>query len=185
MQSTTDLFERIRFGGQPAANLAGVVISGRARFTILAPRLLRLEWSDNGQFEDRGTFAFPTRFSAAPPQFTTRQEGRTLVIDTGALVLRYLQDSGKFLPHNLSITFPLNGKSVAWTPGTPGLANLRGTAARWTAARATRPSRKVSSPAPAGPCSTTAARWFSTRRMVGWRAPRTRPAGLVFFRLRP
>jgi alpha-glucosidase len=127
MQSTTDLFERIRFGGQPAANPASVVISGSARFTVLAPRLLRLEWSDNGQFEDRGTFAFPTRFSAAPPQLTTRQEGRTLVIDTGELVLRYLQDSSKFLPHNLSITFSLNGKSVSWTPGTPGLANLRGT----------------------------------------------------------
>ena len=127
MPSKTDLFERIRFVGQPAANPASIVISGGARFTILAPRLLRLEWSANGQFEDRGTFAFPTRFSAAPPQFTTRREGNTLVIDTGELVLRYLQGSGKFLPHNLNITFTLNGKTVSWTPGTPGLANLRGT----------------------------------------------------------
>ena len=130
MQQTTDLFERIRFDGQPAANPASVVTSGSARFTVLAPRLLRLEWSETGQFEDRATFAFPTRFSAVPAHYSTRQEGSTLVIDTGELVLRYThsgQDSGKFMPHNLSITFTLNGKTVAWTPGTPGLANLRGT----------------------------------------------------------
>ena len=130
MQQTTDLFERIRFDGQPAANPASVVTSGSARFTVLAPRLLRLEWSETGQFEDRATFAFPTRFSAVPAHYSTRQEGSTLVIDTGELVLRYThsgQDSGKFMPHNLSITFTLNGKTVAWTPGTPCLANLRGT----------------------------------------------------------
>ena len=83
------MFERIRFGGQPVANPASVVISGNARFTVLTRRLLRLEWSENGQFEDRGTFAFPTRFSAVPAQYTTRQEGDTLVIDTGELELRY------------------------------------------------------------------------------------------------
>jgi len=127
-----DLFERIRFTGEPAANPQSVVVSGEARFTILTPRLLRLEWSENGQFEERGTFAFPTRYATAP-QFTVRREGQLLIIDTGALELRYVQASNsaginsKFRPHNLSITFTLNGKTVTWSPGMPNPSNLRGT----------------------------------------------------------
>ena len=106
---SSDLFERIRFTGEPLANPQSVVVSGEARFTILTPRLLRLEWSENGQFEDRGTFAFPTRY-APTPQFTVRREGKLLIIDTGALELRYVKSPGtagsntKFRPTNLSIT---------------------------------------------------------------------------------
>ncbi|MBN1178590.1 MAG: DUF5110 domain-containing protein [Anaerolineae bacterium] len=127
---TTDtpdaLFQRIRFRGHPAANPESIVISGDARFTLLTPRLLRLEWSQAGRFEDRATYAFPTRYAPAPP-FTTRVEAGVLHIDTGALALRYRQGSGRFGPHNLSIAFELNGTPHTWTPGTPNPLNLRGT----------------------------------------------------------
>jgi alpha-glucosidase len=125
-KSGSDLFERVRFRGRPAANPASVVVDGNARFTILTPRLLRLEWSDTGAFEDRGTYAFPTRYAAAPP-FAVEAEGGVLAVDTGALTLRYVRDSGRFTDGNLSISFEFDGKRTTWVPGTPNWQNLRGT----------------------------------------------------------
>ena len=122
-----NLFERIRFRGDPVANPESIVTSGDARFTILTPRLLRLEWSETGEFENRSTYAFPTRYVSAPPRFTTRVDGDALAIDTGALTLRYRQGSGRFTAHNLSIAFSLEGERRAWTPGMPNPSNLRGT----------------------------------------------------------
>ena len=47
-ESAADLFDRIRFRGQPRAHPDSIVESGQARFTALTPRLLRLEWSETG-----------------------------------------------------------------------------------------------------------------------------------------
>ncbi|GAB4539759.1 MAG: hypothetical protein Kow0063_28860 [Anaerolineae bacterium] len=126
VESWSGLFERIRFRGEPAANPASVVISGPARFTMLTARLIRLEWSETGQFEDRGTYAFPTRRAPAP-DFESRVEDGVLTIDTGALRLRYVAGSGRFTAENLSIHFELNGQPQVWKPGMPNPMNLRGT----------------------------------------------------------
>jgi len=136
-ETPSDLFERIRFQGRPLANPDSMVISGNARFTVLAPRLVRLEWSETGVFEDRGTYAFPTRQATVPP-FTTDRKGRILTIDTGPLSLHYTMDSGRFSAANLSITFELNGQQRTWAPAVPSAGttdspapldpeNLRGT----------------------------------------------------------
>ncbi len=125
-KSPSDLFERIRFTGEPVASPDSVVISGQARFTILTPRLIRTEWSEAGQFEDRGTYAFPTRFGPTP-DFTAQVEAGVLTIDTGVLRLGYVEDGGRFNPNNLSIAFDLGGEPQIWTPGTPNPMNLRGT----------------------------------------------------------
>ncbi|MGD9405966.1 MAG: glycoside hydrolase family 31 protein, partial [Anaerolineae bacterium] len=122
----TDLFERLRFGGQPVANPASVVVEGNARFTILTSRLLRLEWSSTGAFEDRGSYAFPTRYAAAP-SFDVESRDDVLVIDAGALTLRRVRGSGRFTATNLSITFSAGDRPVTWTPGMPNPQNLRGT----------------------------------------------------------
>ncbi len=121
----SSLFKRIRFGGDPVANPENIVTLGQARFTLLTPRLVRLEWSETGQFEDRGTYAFPIRRSGAIP-FTVRQEGPDTLIDTGALRLRYRPTDGPFSAENLSVSFDLNGQTVLWTPGAPNPSNLRG-----------------------------------------------------------
>ncbi len=122
-----NLFERIRFRGDPVANPKSVVVSGDARFTILTPRLLRLEWSETGEFEDRSSYAFPTRRTSDPPRFTTQVDEDTLAVDTGALMLRYRQGSGRFTARNLSIAFSLDGERQTWAPGMPNPSNLRGT----------------------------------------------------------
>ena len=36
----------------PVANPKAQVIAGNARFTVLTDRLIRMEWAENGQFED-------------------------------------------------------------------------------------------------------------------------------------
>ncbi len=123
---SSDLFERVRFRGDPVANPASLVISDHARFTVLTPRLLRMEWAETGEFEDRSTYAFPIRRAAVPP-FTARQDGDDLVIDTGALILRYRQHSGRFGADNLAVSFDLSGRRQTWTPGMPSAQNLRGT----------------------------------------------------------
>jgi len=110
----------------PVADSAAVVVSGRARFTVLTPALLRLEWSEQSQFEDRGSFAFVNRRLPAP-KFNKLTENGWLVIDTGELVLRYREDGGRFDADNLSIALNISGKPVTWKPGLPDKGNLRGT----------------------------------------------------------
>ena len=83
-KNASDLFDRIRFRGQPVAHPDATIVSGNARFTVLTPRLIRLEWSETGEFEDRGTYAFPTRHTLTSPQVSTRTEDGDLIVDTGA-----------------------------------------------------------------------------------------------------
>ena len=119
-------FDRIRINTNPVAHPQSTIISDHARFTILTPRLIRLEWSETGEFEDRGTFAFPHRY-AEPPLFVSYVQDDVLTIDTGALTLRYRQRSGPFDNTNLSITFTLAGQPQTWVPGMVDQNNLRGT----------------------------------------------------------
>src|SRR4051812_45238119 len=96
--SESTFFERIRLPGNPVASPAGIVVRGHARFTVLTTRLIRLEWSADGSFEDRATFAFPNRapIGGEVPPFSVEETAGVLVIDTGALQLRYRTDSGPF-----------------------------------------------------------------------------------------
>ena len=123
---TSPFFDRIRIEGNPVAHEKNTVVCGNARFTLLTARLIRLEWSKNGQFEDRGTFAFPNRYGDVL-DFRREQHGETLEIDTGALRLCYQADGQSFNAQNLSINFDLDGERVEWKPGMVNLGNLRGT----------------------------------------------------------
>lgn len=120
-----DFLERIRLAGNPHAHPLAVVVRGHVRFTVLTARLLRLEWSPSGVFTDAATFAFPQRYSAAPPAFTVREDGEQIWIDTGALRLTYRLHSGRFTADNLTITVP--DTATTWRPGQPATDNLGGT----------------------------------------------------------
>ena len=50
-QSTGPMNELLPY--DPVANASAIVVSGNARFTVLTARLIRMEWSANGAFEDR------------------------------------------------------------------------------------------------------------------------------------
>jgi alpha-glucosidase (family GH31 glycosyl hydrolase) len=113
------------------ADPKGVIIDGHARFTILTPQLIRIEWAADGNFEDRPSFVFLNRRMPVP-QFTVKHRGKTLLIETSALLLQYKpRADGKFAPTNLSISltdFHLsNQPQITWHPGQPDTGNLQGT----------------------------------------------------------
>ena len=108
------------------APVAAVVVSDQARFTVLTPRLVRVEWAADGRFEDRPSLVFVNR-QLPVPAFTTSRAGGWITIDTGALRLRYRERSGAFAAANLSIDLTVAGRRVTWRPGMEDTGNLRGT----------------------------------------------------------
>lgn len=109
----------------PKADAKAVVTSGNARFTVLTPQLIRMEWSADGQFEDRATLTFVNRETPVP-EFKVRESKSKLTITTPVLTLTYLKN-GKFSDKNLKAVFTLNGREVVWTPGMENPQNLLGT----------------------------------------------------------
>ena len=122
----------------PVADPKAVVTQGNARFTVLTPELIRMEWAMDGKFEDHASFVFLNRRLPVPKfEKTLSKDGRdTLTIKTDALTLVYTaQPDGKPLPpfayslraENLSITLTVDGKQVVWHPGDTDPENLQGT----------------------------------------------------------
>ncbi len=109
----------------PVADKDAVVTIGQARFTVLTDRLIRMEWSENGKFEDNATLAIVNR-NLPVPHFTVRNLGDGVQIKTKSVTLRY-DGSGKFNGDNLSVAFRMNGKTVTWKPGMDDKGNLMGT----------------------------------------------------------
>ncbi len=115
--------------GDPTADPKAIVILGKARFTVLTPQLIRMEWSANGKFEDRASLVFINRRLPVPP-FTHQlsDNGRKLTIKTDALTLTYLPvGDGRFTANDLSIALTVDGKPVVWKPGAIDPENLKGT----------------------------------------------------------
>jgi hypothetical protein len=123
------LLSRGLFAGadDPVADPAAVILSGEARFTILTPQLIRLEWSAGGRFEDQPSLVFINRRMPVP-KFSREEKGGLLTVKTEKLTLRYRPGSGPLSPENLEISFSLNGTEVLWKPGMEEKGNLKGTA---------------------------------------------------------
>ena len=109
----------------PKADPSAVVLVGNARFTILTSRLVRMEWSDDGVFEDNATLTFVNR-RLLVPDFKVSESKSRVVIKTSDLTLTYRPD-GKFTSDNLKVEFLFGGKKVLWTPGMEDDQNLMGT----------------------------------------------------------
>ena len=114
----------------PQAHPEAIVTSGRARFTVLTPQMIRIQYSTRQQFEDRATFAVINR-KLPVPQFTTREEGGYLYIETEALTLRYrigaAINPALKSPSSLQVTLTVNGIETIWYPGKDDAMNLKGT----------------------------------------------------------
>ena len=109
----------------PKADDRAIVVAGNARFTVLTPQLIRMEWSEDAVFEDRATLTFVNRKTEVP-QFKVTNSRNKVVIRTDKLTLTYLK-SGKFSADNLSAEFMLGGKKVVWHYGDEDSQNLMGT----------------------------------------------------------
>jgi alpha-glucosidase len=112
--------------GNPVADTRAIVRRGNVRFTVLTPQLIRMEWAESGSFEDHASLMFINR-RLPVPRFTQNVSDGWLVIETGALTLRYRENSGQFSPENCSASFLLNGTRVEWRPGMENQHNLGGT----------------------------------------------------------
>ena len=114
----------------PVADPAAVVTSGRARFTVLTPEMIRIQYSSTAKFEDRATFAVINRHLPVPV-YTTREENGYLYIETEALTLCYKKNSiispQYQKPDNLYVTLKVGGHQVIWYPGKEDALNLKGT----------------------------------------------------------
>lgn len=112
------------------ANAEAVVLSGNARFTVLTPQMIRIQFSTKKLFEDRATFAVVNR-KLDVPAFTQREEDGYLYIETEYLSLRYkigaIIRDGQKNGNTLRITFKMNGRDINWYPGKDDALNLLGT----------------------------------------------------------
>ncbi len=108
----------------PLAEPDAVVRAPAARFTVLTPRLIRLEYDPRGVFEDRPSQAFWYRRQPVPP-FTVTEQGDWLEIETEALRLRYNRVAGVFSPRSLSIE--VKGLGSVYRFGDDAGGNLGGT----------------------------------------------------------
>ncbi|MGM9739753.1 MAG: TIM-barrel domain-containing protein [Candidatus Cryptobacteroides sp.] len=113
----------------PLANPEATVTQGRARFTVLTPRLVRMEWAEDGRFEDRATLGIVNR-RLEVPKFTVERQQDRIVLKTDALTLTYSGDE-EFSSGNLSVAFRMRlgdrDSTVLWAPGADDSGNLLGT----------------------------------------------------------
>ncbi len=110
---------------EPTADPAAVIHAPRARFTVLTPRLVRMEASPDGAFEDRASQAIWFRRQPVPDFTATTADG-VLTIDTAALTLTYDTTAEGFTPDSLKVTVKANG--AVWSFGDTAGSNLGGTA---------------------------------------------------------
>ena len=107
------------------AHPAAVVSVANARFTVLTSRLLRLEFSPAGVFEDRPSQAFWYRRQPVP-EFEVEEQNGGLSLQTEHLELTYLTGGDGFSADSLSIRLKQN--NITWHHGQQDPHNLLGTA---------------------------------------------------------
>ena len=95
-----------------AAASDAVVTDGNARFAVLTPSLVRLEYAGDRAFVDAATFNAVNRAFAPPAYTTTVTSDGYREIRTSALTLRYKQNSGPFTAANLSVTIGSTGATA-------------------------------------------------------------------------
>ncbi|MFT4052076.1 TIM-barrel domain-containing protein [Microbacterium sp.] len=122
--------------GRPAPAHPDAVVAGATyRFTVLTPRLIRMEWNERGAFVDECTQLVTSRAFPVPGFTVTQLPGGGVEILTDALRLRY--DGGEFTEAGLTVTLlrgATDGHYSTWRYGhsypqrLPHRGNLLGTA---------------------------------------------------------
>jgi hypothetical protein len=86
----------------PVLHKRDVVTDGHARFEILTPTLIRLEYAGDDKFRDSPTFNVPNR-NFPPTPYTTDVANGYREIHTASLTLRYREGSGPFTSANTTV----------------------------------------------------------------------------------
>ena len=72
----------------PVADQRAVVEAGNARFTVLTQRMIRMEWSADGQFEDRAPLVI-LNLCLPLPEFMVSLSNSKVTIQTADVTLIY------------------------------------------------------------------------------------------------
>lgn len=104
---------------------AVVKVGGTVRFTVLTPRMIRMEWNSKGQFTNEASFLVVNR-NLKTPSYKVFDENGWQVVETDSLKLRYKKNTGKFNAGNLSVQLKF-GDKITWFPGLKQKQNLKGT----------------------------------------------------------
>ena len=107
----------------PSGAGASPVLDGRARFEVITPSLIRLEYAADRRFEDRRTLTTDGRARTAAG-FETRVTSKDRVIRTPRLTLRWRRGSGPFARGSLRVALA-GGRKLRPRPG-PNPAPLGG-----------------------------------------------------------
>lgn len=113
---------------QPFTNSKGVISGNCWRIGVLSDSLLRLEWSDTGEFNDDATLMAVNRDFGTPPEYSTSIADGLLTVETTALRLTY--DMRPFSKEGLSIVVKgvKDTKTNTWHFGDAQEGNMKGTA---------------------------------------------------------
>lgn len=119
---------RQKFFAKPVANPENVITGPNYRFTVLTDGLLRYEWAEDNQFEDRPS-VFAVCRDLEKPSFRVKDTESTLEIITTRFHLTY--DKQPFAPAGLSVLVrgknTFNCHASIWRYG-EAASNLGGTA---------------------------------------------------------
>jgi alpha-glucosidase (family GH31 glycosyl hydrolase) len=113
------------FRSSACQQTGSTMVCGEARFDVLSPTLVRMEFSPERRFVDAPTAVVTGREWPAAKVSFKRQKG-WLVATTSSLTLRYRLGSGRFTPKNLQIDWKENGEQHGWAPDQADSLNLGG-----------------------------------------------------------
>jgi len=120
--------EKYRMTVTPLAKKDAIIKGENYRFTVLTERLIRIEYDENGVFEDRATQIVINR-DFDIPEFSVKQDEEKIEIDTEYLTLTYY--TGRKFTQN-SLWAKLKGihanSTNDWRYGLGNKFNLKGTA---------------------------------------------------------
>ena len=97
------------------AHAAETVSDGPARFEVITPTLVRLEYAADGRFEDRPTLNAIDR-DHGRVRMRTWVEGDRRVVRTDALTLRWRRGSGGFTPETTELRLRVGGREATVHP---------------------------------------------------------------------
>ncbi len=129
----------------PRADERSAVVAGNARFTLLTPGLVRIEWSPDGTFEDRASQVVVNR-RMPTPRFERREEtslrattqpadahagsdAPVIVLRTDRIELRHRPDGQPLGPENLVVRARI-GPGDTWFETAPPFAQCRNVAGK-------------------------------------------------------
>ena len=101
------------------------VIVGKRRFTCLSPRLVRMEFSPNGIFEERRSMVAYTPRQSRPFDSVSEVNGET-ILKVGLMTITSRQNDRDFFPNNLQIDWKSGDLTQTWYYGDRDYRNLGG-----------------------------------------------------------